>query len=127
VVPTRPPRGDLSSGNGGLHPAEGRGAAMVAKVGGVFGTLAYPHLIRPYLGYYGHLASHYGGPWCPPIPCLCNKTHSQVLEPPVYGKMVGLPVLSVLTMGIPHTKQPPYDFLNLYGACMQPPRTPKMK
>ena len=72
---------------------------MVAKVGGVFGTLTYPHLIRPYSGYYGHLASHYGGPWCPPIPCLCNKTHLQVLEPPIYEKMVGLPVLSVLTTG----------------------------
>jgi hypothetical protein len=32
-------------------------AAMVAKVGGVFGTLRYPHLILPYLPYYGHLAS----------------------------------------------------------------------
>ena len=59
---------------------------------------------------YGHLASHYGGPWCPPIPCLCNKTYLQVLEPPIYGKMVDLPVLSVLTMGGPHTKPPPYDF-----------------
>jgi hypothetical protein len=25
--------------------------------------------------------------------------------------MVGLPVPNVLTMGIPHTKPPPYDFL----------------
>ena len=41
----------------------GARAAMVAKGGGVFGTLTYPHLIRPYLGYYGylqlHVASHY--------------------------------------------------------------------
>jgi hypothetical protein len=33
---------------------------MVAKVGGVFGTLRHPHLIQPYLAYYDHLASHYG-------------------------------------------------------------------
>jgi hypothetical protein len=39
--------------------------------------------------------------------------------------MVGLPVLSVLTMGISHTKQPPYDFLNLYGACLQTPHQDK--
>jgi hypothetical protein len=55
--------------------------------------LTYPHLRiltgRPYSGYIGHLASHYGGPWCPPIPCFCNKTHLQVLESPIYGKMVG--------------------------------------
>ena len=110
-----------------LSGAQAQAAAMVAKVGGVFGTLTYPHLIRPYSGYYGHLASHYGGPWCPPIACLCNKTHLQVLEPPIYDKMVDLPVLSVLTMGNLYTKQPPYDFLNLYGACLQAPRTPKMK
>jgi hypothetical protein len=30
-------------------------------------------------------------------------------------------------MGSPNTKPPPYDFLNLYGACLQAPRTPKMK
>jgi hypothetical protein len=35
-------------------------AAMIAEVGRVLGTLAYPHLILPYSGYYGHLASHYG-------------------------------------------------------------------
>jgi hypothetical protein len=35
------------------------------RSGGVFGTLTYPHLILPYSAYYGHLASHYGGPWCP--------------------------------------------------------------
>ena len=37
--------------------------------------------------------------------------------------MVGLPVRSVLTMGSPHTKPPPYDFLNLYGACLHPAGT----
>ena len=36
--------------------------------GGIYGTLTYPHLILPYLAYYGHLASHYGGPWCPLYP-----------------------------------------------------------
>ena len=45
-------------------------AAMVAKVGSVFGTLRHRHLIQPYLAmylaYYDHLASHYGGPWCSP-------------------------------------------------------------
>ena len=51
-------------------------AAMVAKVGGVFGTLTYPHLIRPYSGYYGHLASHYGGPWRPPYPvCAIGRVY----------------------------------------------------
>ena len=96
-------------------------------VGGVFGTLRYPHLILPYLAYYGHLASQHGGPWCSPIPWWCNKKHLQVPEPPIYVKMIGLTVLSVLPMGSPHTKPPPYDFLNLYGACLQAPRTPKMK
>jgi hypothetical protein len=48
--------------------------------------------------------------------------HLQVPEPPIYVKMVGLLVLSVLTM---HTKPPPYDFLNLYGAYLQAPRIPK--
>jgi hypothetical protein len=47
-------------------------AAMMAKVGSVFGTLRHPHLIQPYLAYYDHLASHYGGPWCSPIPWWCN-------------------------------------------------------
>jgi hypothetical protein len=48
-------------------------AAMVAKVGGVFGALRHPHLIQPYLAYYDHLASHYaGGPWCSPIPWWCD-------------------------------------------------------
>jgi hypothetical protein len=37
-----------------------------------------------------------------------------------------LPLLSVLTMGSRHTKPPPYDFLNLYGACLQAPMTPKV-
>jgi hypothetical protein len=42
-------------------------------------------------------------------------------------KMVALPVPNVLTMGSPHTEPLPYDFLNLYGACLQAPMTPKMK
>jgi hypothetical protein len=33
--------------------------------------------------------------------------------------MVGLPVLIVLIMRSPYTKPPPYDFLNLYGACLE--------
>ena len=94
---------------------------------GVFGTLTYPHLIPPYSAYYGHLASHIGGPRCSPIPWWCDKKHLEVPEPLIYEKLVGLPVLSVLTMGILHTKPPPYDFLNLYGACLQAPRTPKIK
>jgi hypothetical protein len=32
----------------------------------------------------------------------------------------------MLSMGRPHTKPPPYDFLNLYGARLQAPRTPKV-
>ena len=100
---------------------------MVVEVRGVFGTLTFPHLILPYLAYYGHLASHYGGPWYSPIAWWCNIGQLQVPEPPIYVKMVGLTVLRVLTMEIPHTKPPPYDFLNLYGACLQAPWTPKVK
>jgi hypothetical protein len=81
-------------------------AAMVAKVGGVFGTLTYPHLILPYSAYYGHLASHYGGPWCSPIPCWCDNKSLQVPGPPVYKNMVGLLVTSVLTMKNLYTKPP---------------------
>jgi hypothetical protein len=33
-----------------------------------YSHLRYPHLILPYLAYYGHLASQHGGPWCSPIP-----------------------------------------------------------
>ena len=33
--------------------------------------------------------------------------------------MFGLPVPNVLIMGSPHTEPPPYDFLDLYGACLQ--------
>ena len=35
----------------------------------------------------------------------------------IYGKMIGLSVLIVLTVGSLHTKPPPYDF-KLYGACL---------
>ena len=52
--------------------ARASGAAMVAEVGGVLGTLTYPRLILPYLEYYGHLTVHYGGPWCSPITQWCN-------------------------------------------------------
>jgi hypothetical protein len=45
-------------------------AAMMAKVGNVFGTLRHPHLIQPYLAYYDHLVSHYGV--LGPIPCWCD-------------------------------------------------------
>jgi hypothetical protein len=97
------------------------------RSGRVFGTLRYPHLILPYLAYYDHIASQCGGHWCSPIPRWCNHKHLQVPGPPFYVNMGGLPVRSVLTMGGPHTKPPPYDFLNLYGACLQAPRTTKMK
>jgi hypothetical protein len=111
---------------------------IVAKVGWVFDTLTYPHLIRPirpYSAYYGHLlvVSHYGGPRCPPtsIPCLCNaypdKTHLHVPKPPIYRIMGGLSVFSVHFMGIPYTKQPPSEFLNLYRACVQAPRIPEFR
>jgi hypothetical protein len=60
------------------------------------------------------------GPWCPPIPWRGDKKHLQVPEQPIYGKMVGLRVPNMLTMGSPHTKPPPYEFLNLYGACLHP-------
>ena len=38
-------------------------------------------------------------------------------------KIIGLSVLSVLTIVSPHTEPPPYEFLNLYGACLQAPGT----
>ena len=101
--------------------------SRMVKAGGVFGTSIYPHLILPYSAYYGQLASHYGGHWRSHIPWWCDLKHSQVPETPIHVKMRGLPVLSVLTIGNPHTKPPPYDFLNLYGASLQAPRTPKMK
>ena len=41
-------------------------------------------------------------------------------------KKVGLPVLSVLAMGSPHTEPPPYYFLNLYGAYLQAQRSQKL-
>ena len=84
--------------------SRGASASMVVEVRGVFGTLTHPRLILLYSAHYGHLASHYGGPWCSPIPWWCNEKHLQVTEPPIYVKMVGLSVLSVLTMRCPHTK-----------------------
>ena len=64
---------------------------------GVLGTLTYPHLILPYSAYYDHIATHYGGHRCSPIPCWCNKRQLLVPAPPIYGKLVDLKVLSVLT------------------------------
>ena len=61
-----------AAGRQSATPAAQQAAAMVAKVGGVFGTLRYLYLILPYLAYYDHLALHYGGPWCSPIPWWCN-------------------------------------------------------
>jgi hypothetical protein len=43
-----------------------------SRVGGVFGTLTYPHLILPYSAYYGRLASQIGGPRCSPIHSTCT-------------------------------------------------------
>ena len=99
---------------------------MVAEVRGVFGTLTYPHLILPYSAYYGHLESHALWGFLV-LSSWCDKKHLHLPKPHIYVKMAGIPVLSVLTMGISYTKPPPYDFLNLYGACLQAPRTPKMK
>jgi hypothetical protein len=98
--------------------------------GGYFGTLTYPHLILSYSAYYGHLASHCGGPWCPRIPWWCDKKHLHRYLSHLYTcmkKMVGLPVPNILTTRSPHTQPPPYDFLNLYGARLQAPRTPKIQ
>jgi hypothetical protein len=105
----------VDGGDGGSLPngpqvASLRPCCYGGLSGWVFGTLRYPHLILPYLAYYDHLASHYGGPWCSPIPWWCDQKHLHVPYPPIYKKMVGLLVLSVLTMGSPHTKVPPYDF-----------------
>jgi hypothetical protein len=55
------------------------------------------------------------------------KKHLHVHELHIYLKMVGSPVLIVLTMGSLHTKPPQYDFLNLYGACLHAPRTPALQ
>ena len=53
------------------------GAAMVAEVarggGGIwYSDIPSPNIV-PYLAYYGHLVSHYGGPWCSPISWWCDK------------------------------------------------------
>jgi hypothetical protein len=56
------------------------------------------------------------GPRCSSIPWWCDKKHLKVPVLPIYDKMVGLPVLSVLNMGSCHTESAPYEFLNLYGA-----------
>ena len=56
---------------------------------------------------------------------ILTDTCAAYIVLPIYRKMVGVPVLSVLTIGICHTKPSPYEFLNLYGACMHAPRIPK--
>ena len=99
--------------------------AMVAEVRGALGTLIYPHLIRPYSVYYGHIATQYGGPSCSPISCWCNTRQLLVPAPPIYEKVLGLKVFNVLNMGSLHTKPHSYDFFKLYGACLQAPTTPK--
>ena len=88
---------------------------MVAKVGGVFGTLRHPHLIQPYLAYYDHLASHYGGHWCPPIPWWCDWKNLQVPDLSIYSKMVDLPVLSVLYAESPYKAAPIRFFKFVWG------------
>jgi hypothetical protein len=100
-----------------LHGGQSRGCIW---------TLRHPHLIQPYLAHYDHLASHYGGPWCSPIPWWCTKQYLQVPDSPIYRKMQGLPVPNMVTIWSPHTEPPPYDFLNLYGACMQAPGAQKL-
>jgi hypothetical protein len=104
---------------------------MVAEVGGGTWYSDIPRDIpspnTPYSACYGRLAAHYGGPLCSPIPCWCDKKHLQVHELPIYGETVVLTVLSVLIVGSLHTNPPPYEFLNLYGACLQAPRTPKFR
>jgi hypothetical protein len=101
-------------------------AAMVAEVGGIWyfditspNNTVFSVLWPPSIALWGSLV--------PPYTLVVRLEALQVPEPPVYCKMVDLPVPNVLTMGSPHTKPPPYDFLNLYGACLQAPRTLKMK
>jgi hypothetical protein len=49
-----------------------RGGYYGGQSRGCIWTLRHPHLIQPYLAYYDHLASHYGGPCCSPIPWWCD-------------------------------------------------------
>ena len=63
----------------------------------------------------------WGGHWRPGQTMYHRVRKQRSSGPP------GLPVLSVLNMGSFHSKPLPYDFLNLYGACLEAPRTPKMK
>jgi hypothetical protein len=53
---------------------------------GCIWTLRHPHLIQPYLAYYDHLASHYGGHWCPPIPWWCDWKNLHVPDLSIYIK-----------------------------------------
>jgi hypothetical protein len=59
------------------------------------------------------------------IPCLCNKTHLQILKPPIYGKMVVLQVPNVLTMGSPHTKPPPIRLFKFVWGLLAGTEVPK--
>jgi hypothetical protein len=93
---------------------------MIAEVGGVLGTLIYPHLLWP------PSSALWGSSVLPYFPVVQLKTLKSTCNA-YLCKMIGLPVLSVLTMENLYTKPPPHEFLNLYGACLQAPRTPKMK
>jgi hypothetical protein len=68
------------------------------------------------------------GSLVPPYTLVVRLEELHEPEPPIYSTMVGLPIPNVLIIiGSPHTKPPPYAFLNLYGACLQAPRIQKMK
>ena len=89
----------------------------MAEVGGVFGS---PGIPSPNTTLFGVLwppsiALYMGGPRCYPTACWCDQKHLQAPETPIYGKMVGLTVLSVLTMGIPRTKPPHTIFKFVWG------------
>jgi hypothetical protein len=92
---------------------------------GVFGTLTYPHIILQYSAYYGYIASHYGGPWCSPKFSWCDEKHLQVPEPPIYGEMVGLPVLCVFTMGQSPYKAAPIRFFKFVWGLPAGTKGPK--
>jgi hypothetical protein len=85
-LPSR--RADWTAAGSGRGHAMSRGicdCVMANVMGGGPGCIWYfdiiPSpirilLIRPYSRGPPSIALHaYGGPWCPPIPCLCNRTH----------------------------------------------------
>jgi hypothetical protein len=57
---------------------------------------------------------------------FCKK-HIHVPEPPIYVKMAGLPVISVLTLWSLHTKPPPYDFFKSVWGLPAGTEDPKNK